>query len=111
MNLDMSKYVFYTHKNKVIAVSTYAGKKVKGIAKCNPEDDFSLEKGKLLAAARCNAKVAVKRMKRAENKYCDAVIKMTNAKQQFKKMSSYFTDASAQVFEANKLVDEILKTL
>lgn len=111
MNLDISKYVFYTHKNKVIAVSTYAGKKVKGIAKCNPEDNFSLEKGKLLAAARCNAKVAMKRKKRAENKYCQAVAEMNKAKNHFKKMSSYLSEASSQSFEANKLIDEILKTL
>ena len=59
--LDMTKYSFYTDgKTKVIAVSTYAGKVIRGVAKCDVNDTFSLEKGKKLAAARYNKKITKK---------------------------------------------------
>ena len=38
MKFDENKYKYYTAGNKVIAVSTYAGKTVKGVAKCDPKD-------------------------------------------------------------------------
>ena len=64
-----TNYKYYTNnKNVVVAVSTYAGKKVRGVAKCAPEDTFDLEDGKYLAAARCNEKIAHLRYKRAMEK-------------------------------------------
>lgn len=56
-----NKYKFYYNGNEVIAVSTFAGKTIKAKVKCNPEDVFDVEKGKQLAAARCNLKIAKKR--------------------------------------------------
>ena len=63
----ISKYKFFVtpDKTRVFAVSTYAGKTVKGTAKCDPRDTFDLNFGKELAAARCAAKVAKKRKARA----------------------------------------------
>ena len=57
-----TNYRYFIAGNKVIAVSTYAGKTVRGIAICSPEDKFDIEFGKKLAAARCNEKVAEKRL-------------------------------------------------
>lgn len=71
MSFPLDKYKYYVATKvtgepyKVIAVSTYAGKTVRGTATCSPEDTFSLQKGKELAAARCNAKIARKRMDHA----------------------------------------------
>ena len=48
----IEKYKFYTNGSRVIAVSTYAGKTVRGVAVCHAGDTFSLEKGKKLAALR-----------------------------------------------------------
>ena len=48
----IEKYRYFTNGSKVVAVSTYAGKTVRGVANCDPNDEFSLEKGKELAAAR-----------------------------------------------------------
>ena len=48
------KYRFAYAPNKVIAITTYAGKTVRGIAKCSPDDSFSKEKGEELAVARCD---------------------------------------------------------
>ena len=54
--------------SKVIAVSSFAGQTVRGVAKCAPNDEFDLEYGKRLAAARCVVKIASKRMNRAAGK-------------------------------------------
>lgn len=95
---DMYRYV--DTGNTVIAISSYAGKTVKGIAKCDPKDEFNLESGKKLAAARCNAKVCKKRMQRANNLY--AVIAKT-AKYwliELEKASRYAEDAREEYIEA-----------
>ena len=54
----ISKYKFFVtpDQSKIIAVSTYAGKTVKGVAKRDPRDSFDLDFGKELAAARCAAR-------------------------------------------------------
>ena len=53
---------FTNGTNEVVAVAKFNGKVVRGVAKCGPNDVFDLEKGKALAAARCAAKIARKRM-------------------------------------------------
>ena len=68
-NFPLEKYRYYIAGNKIIAVSTYAGRTVRGVAICHPQDSFDIEAGKKLAAARCNQKVADKRYERALSKY------------------------------------------
>ena len=61
------KYRFYTNgKNLVVAVTSFQGQNVRGVAKCNEQDEFDLETGKKLAAARCAMKIAKKRVKYAK---------------------------------------------
>ena len=50
---NRTKYQFYSFNNTIIALSHYKGKIIKGIAKCHPDDEFNLEKGKELAMVRC----------------------------------------------------------
>ena len=88
-----SKYKFYFGNGKVIAVSTYAGRIVKGVAKCDPSDNFDIEKGKQLAAARCNAKVAAKRVKRAQSELEKAISEFSKASSRVGTMNDYLTDA------------------
>lgn len=61
-------YKIYHHDNEVIAVSTFAKRMVRGVAKCDPRDEFDHKKGEALAIARCDLKVAEKRMRRADEK-------------------------------------------
>lgn len=61
------KYNIDAQHKTVVARSTFAGRTVVGIAKCMPEDEFDIEQGKKLATARCNLKIAKKRLKYAEN--------------------------------------------
>lgn len=93
-------YKYYQHNNEVIAVSTFAGKEIKGVAKCNPEDEFDLETGKKIAAARCNLKAAQKRLKRANEKWSKAYIDLFEANRRFEKMKQYYMDAVDALDEA-----------
>ena len=116
MKYSLDKYKFYQYKDKngkdtVAAASTYAGRTVKGYAKCDPKDQFSIEKGKELAAARCNAKVSAKRMKRAERKMAEAQALLDQAQAHYDKMVNYFNDASRDKSFAENEVNCLLKEM
>ena len=104
----LDKYRYIVTPNKVIALSTYAGKTVKGIATCSPEDEFNEEFGKKLAAARCNQRVAYLRMKRATDKLCDAIEWSNEVETYLAKMEDYFMDAKDEYLEAAEDVDNLL---
>lgn len=87
------KYKIIKHGNEVIALSTYAGKAVKGTAKCDPRDEFNSKTGKNLAIARCACKISTKRVKHAKKKYEDAVKQYQEACKYLTKMDKYKTDA------------------
>lgn len=92
----MARYSFYKTKNKVICVSSYAGKTIRGIAKCSPDDTFDEEKGERLARLRCDLKVAAARMVNAEAKMNEAADAMDKAEDRYDKMCAYFEDASRE---------------
>ena len=60
------KYKIDEEHKTIVAFSSFAGRTVTGVARCANEDIFDIETGKKLAAARCNLKIAEKRMKYAE---------------------------------------------
>lgn len=110
--LDMTKYSFYTDgKTKVIAVSTYAGKAVRGVAKCDINDTFSLENGKELAAARCNEKIAKKRLTRAENKRRETAKEYMKIMFAARKAIRYEEDSEKALIDAENIVASILRTM
>ena len=113
MKFSLDKYKFFTFKNEnggttVSAVSTYAGRTVKGYAKCDPRDGFDLEKGKELAAARCNLKIAEKRQARASRKYLEAARQADEAAKYFDKMKQYYMDSVDQVDEAAEEIRNLI---
>ena len=111
-NYPIEKYHFYTnHKDKVIAVSTYEGRPVRGVAKCDPRDGFNLEKGKQLAVARCAEKIARKRARRADREYRYAIDAQERATRRLDKMNDYKSDAKQAVIEASQNVKKILETM
>lgn len=92
--MEDSRYVYYSNGvDKIIAVSHYAGRTVRGIAKCNPADKFDVEKGKQLAHKRCEIKIHSKRLKRANEEYEKAVKQFHEANERLHKMSSYVSDS------------------
>lgn len=98
-----------TGKRKVIVVSTYAGKEIKGIATCNPNDEYDYNKGCDLAMQRCNLKVAHKRKKNAVKKYEEACEKLMAAQKRVEKMKDYLNDASAAEHETYMKLEKYLK--
>lgn len=104
-------YRYVVTPTKIIALSTYAGRPVRGIAKCHPNDTFDEEFGKKLAATRCNVKVAQKRFERATNKYNEMVEEIHRLNVKSKKIIKYLEDSYAArtqaMEELNSLWGEI----
>ena len=113
MSFPLEKYKFYVspNENKVIAVSSYCGRKVTGVATCAPEDKFDLKKGMALAAARCNLKVTEKRMKRAAQKHEEANEILLAAGEYLTKMKNYHEDATNAFDAACDELSDLLETM
>ena len=104
-------YSYILAGRKIIALSTYAGKTVKGIAICDDRDIFNEEKGMALAAARCNEKVARKRLNRATLKYNEAQEALKEAEAYVQRMSEYYYSSFTAWNEAGIAVDNVLKEM
>ena len=113
-SIDKYKFAFFNDvngKQTVSARSTYAGKTVKGYAKCDPRDEFDVEKGKELAAARCNARIAEKRFKRAQKKVAEAQAMVEMAQKYLVEMESYLADAANDMKDANDYVADMVSAM
>ena len=104
MNYPIEKYKIIVHDHEVIAISTYAGKTVRGVAKADPRDEFDVEVGKELAIARCAAKIAIKRQNRAKRCLATAQAKLAEAQAWVDKMSAYASDS---MVDASKAIDAL----
>ena len=93
---------------RIVAVSSFAGKPVKGYADLHPMDEFDVEYGKALAAARCAEKIAAKRCKRAYNKVDEAKAQVVAAMAHLEKMMKYEADAEANYNIASYELAEVL---
>ena len=103
----LEKYKYYFAGNKIIACSTYAGRIVRGVAICHPDDKFDVERGKYIAAMRCNEKVAIKRYARALNKYTEACEARDKAIAYVDEMKAYLNDSYIAMNEASQQVDTL----
>lgn len=97
----ISKYKFFTNPktNEVIAVSTFAGRTVKGHAKCHSNDAFNLEIGQKLASLRCGQKIALKRVARARKCVERAKYEYNHALAMYLKMIDYLNDSENELAE------------
>ena len=108
----MSQYkIYHDDKNKVVAVSSYAGRTVRGVAKCDPRDNFDLSTGVMLAEARCGLKVAEKRAARARREFIKAGEAVNVACRRLEKMRAYFEDADTALLNAQNMVTNIESNL
>lgn len=98
------RYKFYVADKKIICVSSYAGKAVRGVAKCGPDDKFEIENGKKLAALRCDCKIAEKRMRRAMQKHSEALKLLEDARVYCDNMQRYYEESVA---EFSKLTEDL----
>lgn len=112
MEYSLDKYKYYVDsKNRVYACSSYAGKVVKGIAKCDPKDNFDMAKGKELAAARCQAKVSTLRLKRATKKLDEAAKALEKAQKFYDDMAVYFNDSARDKEMYDSVVEKLAKEM
>ena len=108
MRYSLEKYKFFNHSNReIIAVSTYAGKIVRGVAKLTPGDTFNEENGKKLAAARCNEKIAKKRLARSTKKMEEAKASYEKELAWYERMKDYYCDSFDALKEAKNYVNEL----
>lgn len=105
---DRYNYVVIPEKKKVVAYSSYAGQSVRGVAKCAPEDEFDVEFGKKLAAARCNVKVARKRFRRALERRDAAWERYVEFEAQLMKEEDYVDDSNLALTEAEVELEAIM---
>ena len=106
-----TNYRYYIADRKVIAVSTYAGKTVRGVAICASEDEFDLDFGKQLAAARCNEKVAAKRLARASSKYNNLLREYNKLLDKIAEAEDYYNNSYLAYNEAAQDVDQLVSSL
>lgn len=99
------KYVINEEKRTVVALSTFAGRVVRGVARCAPTDEWDVEVGKQWAAARCSAKIAHKRLERAEDCVKFANEGLEYYKEQVEKYTKYEADA---IENLKKVTEELL---
>ncbi len=105
------RYRFYVTDNKVICVSSYAGKAVRGIAKCDPKDTFNLEDGKKLAMTRCDYKIAQKRVLRARAMHAEATKALAAAREYQEKMQNYYNESFKDCVRLHDELEALEKSL
>ena len=101
------EHEMYVGGNMVTVIGRFAGRDVRGTAKCSPNDSFDLNTGINLATARCDYKIAQKRMKSAIKKYQEAMDATEAAKKFESQMAKYFNDASLDLEDAETYLKDI----
>lgn len=114
--VNLNQYKFIRHRRKdgseeTIAISTFAGKIVRGKAICAADDKFNEYNGQVLAAARCNERVADKRHKRAKMKLREAEEAVAAAARQYDKMKRYYEDSYVALVDARKHTKQVKEEL
>ncbi len=98
------KYHFYYNadNNSVICTRSYKDQTIRGVAKCDPEDNFNMNDGKKLSYLRCRKKHAKKKRNRAHKAYMDALIAAAAAQDNLSKMRGFFGDSEIQLQNATE---------
>ena len=96
------KYHFYYNEDNqtVVCTTLYKCQMVRGIAKCDPEDEFDLELGKKFAYLRCRAKFTRKKFKHALKVERDAFVVANKAKYRLDKAREFASDSEMQLVNA-----------
>lgn len=100
--------IYKSSKGDIIAVSSYAKKTVKGVAKCSPTDEYDEKFGEELAIARCDLKVCKKRRARARTKLAESAKEFNRAYKKYANMKEYEADAEDSYAVAKKKLDSLL---
>lgn len=101
------RYRYFITDTKVICVSSYAGKGVRGIAKCDPKDTFNIDIGKELAGLRCDKKIAEKRAVRSRDKLQEAMNELIAAEAKVARMREYHSEAINELAVVDKKLADL----
>jgi hypothetical protein len=105
------KYVIDEEHRTVVCLSSFAGQTVRGVARCSPNDVWDVDIGKMWAEARCAAKIAHKRLRRAEDMVKGTTEGLRYFTEQVAKYKQYETDALDAVKMSTARLAELEKTL
>jgi hypothetical protein len=100
---------YYYHDTDVIATTTYCGKPVRAVAKCNPEDEYDKQFGEDLALARLNLKVAKKRRARSYEKMYAAADAFNEACDFYHEMCKYNSAAIQEVKDGEAAIKFLME--
>lgn len=100
---------YYYHDTDIIATTTYCGKPVRAVAKCNPEDEYDRLFGEDLALARLNLKVAKKRRARSFDKVEAAKKALEEAQIFYREMCGYNSAAIQEVKDAEAAIEFLME--
>lgn len=105
------QYTYHTDShNNTYCVSYFAGKPVTACAKLDPRDTYNKEKGEMIAQARCNAKIAKKRVQRAEYRTKMAFEDYLYFKKLWEDKADYMNRAKNTLKQAEKELKQVMKT-
>lgn len=108
MRYKMIYYTKPTGERVTVAESTFAGKRVKGVAVCHINDAYDKEFGDKLAKARCDHAISTKRVRRI-NETLDWYKKfMKNVYEGFLKTEVAVDKAADRFFETKEIVENIV---
>lgn len=105
----MQKFIVDKENRTVTCLSSFAGVPVRGIAKCDPEDEFDETYGAEIAKARCDLKIAQKRQKRSAKKYYEALVAAQAANERLRRMKAYMKDAEEEYSSMLRFVKRLVK--
>ena len=108
----MARYNIYEDgKGKVIVVSHYAGRSVKGIAKCSPHDTYDQAAGVELARARCDLKIAEKKLENAQFKRAALEQILSDVMEAVNEIRMYTEECEQGLLQAKENLDKQLAAL
>ena len=107
------KYHFYYHAetNTIVCTTLYKGQMVRGIAKCDNEDNFDIDIGKKLAYLRCRQKYMRKKFKRAKIVVEMARSEMHRARKNLNKAGAFLDDSEDQLDSVTNELNELEEKL
>jgi hypothetical protein len=112
-NAHTNRYRIYRDEEtgKTVAVASFAGRAVRGIAKFNPNDTFDPAIGEQLAILRCAQKINVKRVVNAERKLADAKKALEDAQKHYEYMEQYLRDADEETIVISNNLEKLLNSI
>ena len=108
----LKRYKFFvTGRKSTIAETKFMGRKVRAKALLAEGDEYDEHAGKVLAAARCNEKVAEIRMKKAEKRLAEAADAAKRAQAELAEATMYAGEAEIGLLSARKRTKNVLADL